>query len=164
MKQKISWAHWLSEMIRDFITENSDKSPYEIAHIYECRKTGCTKAVVKLSERHFIEKNIRDIVVDNEFLDGFDKKTIRTLTYMATVERLKPDYSIVVHEMTDKIDDYLLEIKSKQSGATFKKSPSEISKNKQLIDQFNPIEASRIGYMAGVHETVKEYLLMQNKR
>lgn len=39
------------------------------------------KAVVKLSERHVTEKNISDIVVDNDFIEGFDKKTIRTLTY-----------------------------------------------------------------------------------
>jgi len=163
MKQKIHWAHWLGEMVRDFISETSGKSPFEIVHIYECKKTGFTKAVIKLSERHVIEKNISDIILDNKFLDGFDKKTIRTLTYMATVERLKPDYSIVVQEMTDRVDEYLLEIKSKQSGNTFKKSPSEISRNKKLIDQFNPVEASRIGYMAGVHETVKEYQLVKNK-
>lgn len=44
------------------------------------------KAVVKLSERHVIEKNISDIIVNNDFIDGFDKKTISTLTYMARLE------------------------------------------------------------------------------
>ena len=43
------------------------------------------------------------------------------------------------------------------------KHPSEISKDKDLISKFNPVEANRIGYLAGVRETVKEYQLIQNR-
>ena len=83
-------------------------------------------------------------------------------TYMATVEKLKPDYSIVVQKMTDQVDEYILEIQSKNSDKKLKKSPSEISKDKDLVAKFHPVEANRIGYMAGVRETVKEYQLIQD--
>lgn len=163
MNNKVNWCNWLAVMFKEFMTDMATKSRFEIVNIYECEKTGFTKAVIKISERHTIEKNISDIVIDNDFLDGLDKKTIRTLTYMATVERLKPDYSIVVQKMTGKVDDYILEIKSKYDREAVQKSPSEISKDKVLIAKFNPIEANRIGYMAGVCETVKEYQLIYNK-
>ncbi len=149
-------------MFKEFVTETTTKSQYEIVNLYECEKTGFMKAVIKLSERHFVEKNISDIVIDNALLEGFDKKTIRTLTYMATVERLRPDYSIVVQQLTGEVDDYMLEIKSK-NGAAFRKSPSELSKDKNLLSKLTPLEANRVGYMAGVRETVKEYQLFQNK-
>ena len=129
--------------------------------IYECKKTGFIKAVIKLAERHTIEKNISDIIIDNEFIEGLDPKTVRTLTYMATVERLKPDYSIVVQQMTHEVDEYILEIKSKKDGTTIKKSSSELSKNPDLIAKFHPLEANRIGYMAGVCETAKEYQMIR---
>lgn len=145
------------------MAETINKSQYEIVNVYECKKTGFTKAVIKLSERHTIEKNISDIVVDNEFIEGLDKKAIRTLTYMAIVEHLKPDYSIVVQQMTSEVDEYLLEIRSKKDCTIIKKSPSELSKNKNLIAKFDPIEANRIGYMAGVRDTTKEYQLTQGK-
>lgn len=164
MKQQISWYHWLYVMFKEFISETATQSQYEVADIYECKKTGFTKAVIKLSNRHVVEKNISDIVINNEFIENFDNKTIRTLTYMATVERLKPDYSIVVQQMTNEVDDYILEIKSKNDCTTLKKSPSEITKDKVLIAKFNPVEANRIGYMAGVRETVKEYQLIGGKR
>ncbi|KTC84960.1 hypothetical protein [Legionella brunensis] len=163
MTQKASWYNWLTQMFKEFMVETTNKSLYEVVNIYECKKTGFTKAVIKLSERHAIEKNISDIIVDNEFIEGLDKKTIRTLTYIATVERLKPDYSIVVQQMTSEVDEYILEIKSKNGCTTIKKSPSEISKDAALISRLNPVEANRIGYMAGVRETVKEYQIIYNK-
>jgi len=163
MSQKINWYNWLSLTFKEFIAASAAKSRYEIVDVRECEKTGFTKAVIKLSERHTIEKNISDIVVDEEFLEGLDKKTIRTLTYMATVERLKPDYSIVVQHMTNEVDEYILELKSKSGAETIKKSPSELSKDKGLLAKLNPVEANRIGYLAGVRETVKEYQIVSNK-
>lgn len=156
-QQKIGWYEWLACMLKEFAAETAKKPQYEIVDIFECKKTGFTKAVVKLSERHIKEKNISDIIMDSEFIDNLDSKTVRTLTYIATVERLKPDYSIVVQHMTSELDEYLLEIKSKSKTTTIKKSPSELSKDKELIAKFKPEDANRIGYMAGVRETVKEY-------
>lgn len=163
MEQKNSWYAWLSLMLKEFIAETATKPQYEIVDIFECKKTGFTKAVIKLSERHTIEKNISDIIMDNGLLEYLDCKTIRTLTYMATVEHLKPDYSIVVQHMTNEVDEYLLEIKSKNNDSTIKKSPSELSKNKELIAKFNPVDANKIGYLAGVRETVKEYQIVAGK-
>lgn len=162
MKPKIAWYQWLSMMLKEFLTEAAAKSQYEIVNLYECEKTSFMKAVIKLSDRHVIEKNISDIIIDNGLLEGLNKKTIRTLVYMATVERLRPDYSIVAQQLTSEVDDYILEIKSK-NGAAFRKSPSELSKDINLLSKLTSVEANRIGYMAGVRETVKEYQIFQNK-
>lgn len=163
MNKKSNWYGWLATMLKEFIAETTVKPRYEIVDIYECKKTGFTKAVIKFSERHTIEKNISDIVVDNDFIEDLDKKAIRTLTYMATVEHLKPDYSIVVQQLSNEVDDYILEIKSKHGKKIVKKSPSEISKDPTLVAKLNPIEANRVGYLAGIRETVKEYQSLRDK-
>ncbi|HAT8648912.1 TPA: hypothetical protein JA989_12280 [Legionella pneumophila] len=164
MKQKIGWYEWFACMLKEFVAETAKKPRYEIVDIFECKKTGFTKAVIKLSERHTKERNISDIIMDNELIENLDTKTVRTLTYIATVERLKPDYSIVVQHMTPEVDEYLLEIKSKSNATTIKKSPSELSKNKNLIEKFNSADANRIGYLAGVRETVKEFQLINKEQ
>ena len=164
MKERNSWYEWFAAMLKEFVAETSKKPKYEIVDIFECKKTGFTKAVIKLSERHTKEKNISDIIMDNELIENLNTKTVRTLTYMATVERLKPDYSIVVQHMTPEVDEYLLEIKSKSKATTIKKSPSELSKDKDLIAKFKPEDANRIGYMAGVRETVKEFELVNKSK
>jgi hypothetical protein len=163
MLQKLSWAHWFTVMFKEFLAETANKPRYEIVDIYECKKTGFKKAVIKLSERHTIERNISDIIVDSDLIEGLDKKTIRTLTYMATVEHLKPDYAIVVQQMTNEVDDYLLELRAKNGYETIKKSPSELSKDQSLISRLTPADANRVGYLAGIRETVKEYQMVHNK-
>lgn len=147
VKDKETWTNWLYSMFKEFLKETTTQPKYEIVDIYECKKTGFTKAIVKLSNRHTTEKNISDIVTDNELLEGFDKKTIRTITYMATVEHLKPDYSMVVQNMASEVDDYILEIKSKHDNSTFKKSSAEITKDQEMLAKFTPIDANRIGYI-----------------
>ncbi|HAT8326966.1 TPA: hypothetical protein GDD11_15215 [Legionella pneumophila] len=162
MKEKISWYEWFAASLKEFMMETAKKPLYEVVDIFECKKTGFTKAVIKLSERHIKEKNIADVIMDNDLISNLDSKTVRTLTYMATIERLKPDYSILVQHMTPEVDEYLLEIKSRNRAETIKKTPSELSKDKEVIAKFNPIDANRIGYMAGVRETVKEYEIKGN--
>lgn len=144
-------------LFKEFMSDLVTKSHYQILDIYECKQTGFTKAIINLGGRHSIEKSISDIVTDMNLLEGFDKKTIRTLTYMATVERLKPDYSIVVQQLGSEVDDYILEIRSRNRLEVSKKSPSEVSKDKALLAKFSPIDANRIGYLAGIKETVREF-------
>ena len=153
------WISWIASAFKEFLSDISKTSEYEIFDIYGCPKTGFTIAEIKLSGRHIIEKNISDIVTDITLLSGFDTKTIRTLTYMATVERMKPDYSIVVQQLGSEVDDYILEIRSKNGKQIAKKTPSEMSKDKSILSRFSPVDANRIGYLAGVKETVKEFKL-----
>jgi hypothetical protein len=157
------WVNWVVNTYKNFIINLTKKSENRILDIYECPNTGFTKAEIKLSGRHIIEKNISDIVTDANLLDGFDSKTIRTLTYMATVERLKPDYAIVVQYLDNEVDEYILEIRSRNGKQITKKSPCEMSKDKSLLSRFSPIDANRIGYLAGVKETVKEFKMKSAK-
>lgn len=157
MNKKINFFKWFNEAFKLFLTESINNPQYEIVDIFECKETGLTKAVVKLSGSHVITKNISDIVVDTNFIEGFDKKTIRTLTYMATLEKMNPHYSVISQSMSDVVDEYILEIKSKNNGIIIKKTPSELLKDKSILSKLSPLEANRIGYLAGVRETVKEY-------
>lgn len=157
MDKKQDRTNWLISMFKVFLAETTKERAYEILDIYVSEDTGFTIAQVKLTGRHVVEKNISDIVTDLHFLEGFSKKDIRTLTYLATVENLKPDYSIVVQHLGDEVDDYILELRSRNGKERLKKTPTEMSKDKKLLVKFSPIDAHKIGYMAGVKETVKEF-------
>ncbi|HEX2549654.1 MAG TPA: hypothetical protein VHM20_07485, partial [Gammaproteobacteria bacterium] len=148
---------------KEFVSAKVNEPVYQILDIYECPKTKFTKAQIKLSGRHILEKNISDIVTDLKFLEEFDKKTIRTLTYLATVERMKPDYTIVVQKLGDEVDNYILEIRSKNDSQITKKSAFEMSRDKSLLAKFSPLDANRIGYLAGIQETAREFKMKPNK-
>lgn len=154
---QMNWVNWLTKMFKEFLVEKIEKSEHEILELLECNKTGFTKAVIKLSGRHTIEKYISDIVIDNDFLEGFDKKTIRTLTYMATAERLKPDYSVIGQQIGEEADDYTVQIHSRVDHKQIDKSLAEIVNDKRLLSRLSPIDANRIGYLAGIKDAVDEY-------
>lgn len=162
MDKKQDRTNWLISMFKVFLAETTKERAYEILDIYVSEDTGFTIAQVKLTGRHVVEKNISDIVTDLHFLEGFSKKDIRTLTYLATVEKMKPDYSIVVQHLGSEVDDYILELRSRYGKKVTKKSPSEISKDKALLAKIDPVETNRIGYMVGVKDTVNEFNLKQN--
>lgn len=162
MDKKQDRTNWLISMFKVFLAETTKERAYEILDIYVSEDTGFTIAQVKLAGRHVVEKNISDIVTDLQFLEGFSKKDIRTLTYLATVEKMKPDYSIVVQHLGSEVDDYILELRSRYGKKVTKKSPSEISKDKALLAKIDPVETNRIGYMAGVKDTVNEFNLKHN--
>src|SRR5438552_2183713 len=102
-------------IFKEFVSDSISNSKFQIVDIFECQKSGFIKAVIKLASRHTIEKNISEIVIDDELIEGLDKKTIRTLMYMATVEKMKPDYSIVVQQLGNEVDEYILQIKTKNN-------------------------------------------------
>lgn len=155
--KKQDLTKWLMTMFKTFLEDTVKEGVYEILDIYVSKESGFTIAQVRLSGRHIVEKNISDIVTDLNFLEGFCKKDIRTLTYLATVEKLKPDYSIVVQHLGSEVDDYILELRSRNGKEIAKKSLSEMSKDKSLLAKFSPIDAHKIGYMAGIKETVAEF-------
>ena len=150
-------------LFREFKNEILKRTQYEILNIYVCQKTSVTKAEIKLAGRHIIEKNIAEIVTDFNLLEGFDKKTIRTLTYLATVERFEPAYSIALQQLGNEVDDYILEIRSKNGKKISNKKASEMTKDKSLIAKFSPLDANRIGYLAGIKDTVKEFEMKYQK-
>jgi len=162
MKNKQRIWHGLWHWLKQFFHEMQQKPPYQVVDIYECQKTGVTKAVVKLSARHAVEKNISAVITDADFIEGLDKQTIRTLTYMATMERMQPNYAIAVQHLTNGADDCILELKSRHNHTTVLQSPTELSKNKSLLMQLGPMDANRIGYLAGVLETLHETQLKNN--
>ena len=157
MKIKINMFTWLNTMFKEFIDERIQKPLYEIADIFECKKTGAILAIIKFSSTKYLAKKLSEIMNCSELLEGFDKKTIQTLTYIATMENMKPEYSIAAQMLTDKVDNFILEIKSKNNKNTIRKSPSEISKDKKLINKFSQLEAHRIGYMTGIRDAVMDF-------
>lgn len=159
MAHKNYWYQWFIVIFKKFLEDGLAKEYCQVVELYECNKTGLTKAILKISERHVIEKYVCEIVIDNEIVDMLDHKAIRTLTYLATMEQTKPEWSIVSMSSQDSLDEYILEILSSKSKELIKKTPSELSKNKNIIKKFSSIDANRIGYLAGISDTVKEYEL-----
>lgn len=155
--QQRNWLRSLSNYFSDFINENKNKYAFEIIDITDCEKTGNKQAVLKL-EGHYTKKiYIKDIISDNQIIKGLSPEAIRALTYLSVVEQLAPEYHIVGLELNSITEDYIVTIRSKNKKKISKQSATTICSNMELIKKLNSIDANRIGYIAGMKDTVYEY-------
>lgn len=76
---------------------------------------------------------------------------------MSVIEQLAPEYHIENLELNALTEDYIITIRSKDKKAFSKQSASVFSKNKEVIKNLSSLDANRIGYMAGIKDTIDEY-------
>lgn len=145
--------------LKELLCGTADQVLYQILELYECENTGFLKALIKTPEGKLMRKKIADIVNNMRILEKFDKKTIRTLTYLAAIETIKPDYSIASQQFGSGADNYILNVRSRHERKTQARPVREIFKDKSIISGLSPADANRVGYLAGVKETVEEFNL-----
>lgn len=148
-----NWMQWFVAMTKEFFDESS-KQKYEIVDDYASPENGKKKVVIKLSSRHTYECSLDEAILSDKFIDGFDKKTIRALTCVAIAEKMSPEYTVFSEQ--DINDEHILKFKAK-NGKVSSKLSSETCKDKEFLSKLSSLDAHKIGYIAGINETVKEF-------
>ncbi|MBP9777558.1 MAG: hypothetical protein KBD25_00085 [Rickettsiaceae bacterium] len=155
--QQLNWLQTLKKSFSDFLSESKNMNSFEIVDITTCEKTGNKQAVLKLHGHYSKTLYVKEIVADNQLINGLSQESVRALTYLSVIEQLAPEYHIANLELNAMTEDYIITIRSKDKKVSNKQSASIFSKNKDLIKKLNSLDANRIGYMAGVKDTVDEY-------
>ncbi len=96
------------------------------------------------------------IILDDTIIDGLSSKETRAITYLAVLERLAPENHLISWELDQILQEYTVTLKDKKNLKVERKSASEISRDKQIINKLTPEDANRIGYMAGINDTLKD--------
>lgn len=126
-------------------------------NIFKCPVKGVTKVLIYHADGHVLsEKNLAELINDKHFIATCDEQTARDLTHLAANETQKPNYSLLTQTMGEQSEDCLLHIKSHLDQQILVKRLSEIN-NQTFLSHLSPLDANRIGYLAGVRETVMEY-------
>lgn len=94
-----------------------------------------------------------EIISNDQLLEAFSKKDIRTITYLATQHTAKPKQVVVSHRFIDNFKKIICKIKNKNE--LVEKSLSEIVANKEIND-FGSEDAYRIGYLAATVQSIQE--------
>jgi hypothetical protein len=96
----------------------------------------------------------RDIVASDHFLDGFSKKDIRAITYLACAEDRKPTVRILEQRFSEKLKKFIFRIN--HNDQIIEKSSAEISADPALLSKLNPKDAHCIGYIFGSESVLQE--------
>ncbi|MDF1677385.1 MAG: hypothetical protein P1U32_01675 [Legionellaceae bacterium] len=144
----------VKNLFNEFTKEEKQKYPYEIVGL-ETEKY--KKILVIQLEGHLIQRRRPgDIILDDAMIEGLPPKAIKAITYLAVLEQLAPDHQLVGLELNQKLQEYFVTLKNHVDESVAKKSASSVSKDSAFVKKLSPEDANRIGYMAGVSDTIKE--------
>lgn len=66
-------------------------------------------------------------------------------------------------EFSQPLQAYIITLKNQQGVIIAKKSASDVSKDSNLVKKLSSEDANRVGYMAGINDTLKENLLLKSE-
>ena len=162
MNNKTNWLETFKQSINNFIAESKQKNLFEIVDIINCDTTSNKLAVLKLQGHYTKTMAVKDIVFNDDIINGLPQQAVRALTYLHAIEQLAPEFTIENIQLNAITEDYIVTLKSKHQAkhqTTLQHSAVDLSKDANLIKKLNPKDANRIGYMAGVKATVDEFAL-----
>ncbi len=155
---KSNWLQFIKQSISSFIEENKQKYPFEIIDIHDCPKSSNKLAVIKLQGHYTKTMHIKDIVFNDDLIKGLNQETVRALTYLHAIEQLAPEFTIENIQLNNITEDYIITLKSKNA-EKLQQTAVNLSKDQNLIKKLNSKDANKIGYMAGIKDTIDEYNL-----
>lgn len=105
-----------------------------------------------------------DIVADDDLLEGFSKKDIRTITYHACEDKKKPKFKLLSCHFSETNNSTIFNFKQFASDGILKKTSTEIASQKNIINEMNSSDAHTIGYMRAYEESIKERAWLEKNR
>lgn len=109
-----------------------------------------------------IECTPEEILANDRLLEGFSKKDIRTITYLACDQMKQPKYKIIVQEFCEKFNKIMFKIKETESGDLLVKTASQIVMDKNIINSLSQDDVNSISYTAGYESSQNQMFVQEN--
>lgn len=156
-----------------FLSEAKGKSTFTpIYRVVEISKSDEDEyvATIQLVQRQVtFTMKPEEILAQDNLVDCFSPRDIRTLTYIGYLELNNPKYRILAQKLSSTNDEMLFALKKKGEKKILIKTANEISKDSSLINNLPQKDAHRVGYTTGTKHILeekrqKEQLSLLNKR
>lgn len=144
-------AEYLELMLKWYQLVNKhmqERSNYRLVDILYDSEGDASLKVQIVGRTTVFECRASEIAVNDNFLEGFSKKDIRTITYLATREISRPKISILAQEIKQIVNQVVFKLSRKGSKETISKTAIELSQDKGLLNQLSPEDAHLVGYVS----------------
>jgi len=129
---------------------------YRITEVKQSSSGSCKIAVQLIGKSIQIECTPEEIVADDRMLEGFSKKDVRSITYLACAQIKKPKYKIIVQEFCETLNRILFKLRGQNNDETIVKTANQISLDKNLINGLSREDMQSISYIAGYEHSQHE--------
>lgn len=134
---------------------NQANQIYRITEIKQTSSNQIHLVIQVIGKSVFITCAPQEILADDNMLEGFTKKDIRTITYLACEQSKRPKYKIIKQAFCDKFNKVLFRVKRLDNNETMEETANYIVRNKNLIYNFSQEDAHSISYTAGYEHSLQ---------
>ena len=96
----------------------------------------------------------QEVVESDWLLEGFSKKEVRMITYLAYQHMHKPKYQIFIQRFSENRKKMIFTLKKLGTDIFISKTAAEISLDKTLINELQQEDVLSIGYVAGYEQSI----------
>jgi hypothetical protein len=147
------YASWVLKKYNE--EKNHQCDMYRIIEVNQ--SAGQCKVIIQVTGKStFVECTPQEIVANDRMLEGFSKKDIRSLTYLACESIKKPTYKIVMQKFCSNFNKMLFKLRKCNSNEVILKTANQISLDKNLINSLSHEDIQSISYMAGYEHSLNE--------
>lgn len=146
----------LKTLIGDYVLESKSNKRYQVVGIERTDSEQCL-IVIRIHGRFVIKREPADVIMDDKLVENLEPIAVRAITFMAVQEQFSPDYQINSLKIGHEVEEYLVTLKKHSSSEIKTVLASELNLDKEVINKLSPADANRIGYLAGIADTVRDF-------
>jgi hypothetical protein len=160
----LEYFTWILKKYQEIQQQTQQLDAFRIIEIKKNKHGECIVKVQLIGKATVFECTPHEIVANDQIIEGFSKKDIRTLTYFATHEIRKPKYKILVQEFSDVLNKIKFKLGRRGSSEPIEKTAEQISLDKEFINKLNSEDAHLVGYVTATEQMTREKEEMERLR
>lgn len=135
-----------------YINNSSGYKPsYKLVEIFKNEDDEYIVHIQIINKKLVFYTKPQEILMDDEFVDQFSPRDIRTLTYLGYLSLNKPEYSITAQRVIES-NKILFAIKHNPKDKIIIKTANQIINEQDIISRMSPTDAVKIGYALGSND------------
>jgi len=151
----IEYFNWILRKYQE-IQQPYTPDSFRIVDITHNKNGKCILKVQVIGKASIFECTPQEVASNDQLLEGFSKKDIRTITYFATQEIKKPKYKILIQEFRESLNKMIFKLSAPSSAEPIEKTAEQISLDKDLISKLNAEDAHLVGYTTAAEQASRE--------
>jgi len=143
----IEYANWLFKKYHD-LKKIQENNIYRIIEIKKLNSGQYKITIQIIGKSSIIECTPQEIVGIDKILEGFSKKDVRTITYLACHQIKQQKFKVISQEFSEN-NKLIYKLKDIDTDVIIIKTANEIMIDKNILDSLNQDDIHRISYIAG---------------
>jgi len=141
------YTNWLLKKYNE-LKQAQENNIYRVVEIKKRPSGQHTMVVQIIGKSSVIECSPQEIVMNDRLLEGFSKKDVRAITYLACEQVKKPKYKIVMQEFYES-GGIVFKLQEKKSEDFVVKTANQIVMDKEILNNLSIEDVNSISYIAG---------------